>query len=157
MHVKRNKMKIRVEIVEGVNEPCCIIQTPALSNQLHKLIDYIKKLDSSASEFVVGYDVDKEKTIILKPEDIFMLCVENKKVSIYTEHNKYLAKKRLCELETLLGNSFLRISKNTIVNVNTMDNIEASFGGILVLTLKNGCKEYISRKYLPNLKECLGI
>lgn len=150
-------MRIRVEIIEGLDEPSCIIQTSIINNQLTKVIEYLKSADTSISGFITGYDIDREKTIILKPEDIFMVCVEAKKVYIYTENRKYISKKRLCELENMLGNSFLRISKNVIINVNTMDNIEASFGGVLMLTLKNGCKEYITRKYLPDLKKCLGI
>ena len=51
-----------------------------------------------------------------------------------------------------MGNSFFRISKGALVNVNSPDIIEASFGGVFMLTLKNGCKEYISKKYLPELK-----
>ena len=31
------------------------------------------------------------------------------------------------------------------------------FGGIMLLVLKNGCKDYISRKYLPAFKKYLGI
>ncbi|RKJ31015.1 LytTR family transcriptional regulator, partial [bacterium 1XD42-8] len=32
-----------------------------------------------------------------------------------------------------------------------------SFGGMMCLVMKNGCKDYVSRKYLPDLKRYLGI
>lgn len=150
-------MKIKVEIVEEMDESCCILQVPYLNEQVDKIVDYIKKLNTLHTEFIIGYDLEREKTIILKPEDIFMINVEDKKSYIYVSNNKYLSKKRLCELENLLGDSFLRISKRTLVNINALDNIEASFGGIFLLTLKNGCKEYISKKYLPEFKRYLGI
>ena len=150
-------MKIKVEIMEEMDESCCILQVPYLNEQVDKIVDYIKKLNTLHTEFIIGYDLEREKTIILKPEDIFMINVEDKKSYIYVSNNKYLSKKRLCELENLLGDSFLRISKRTLVNINALDNIEASFGGIFLLTLKNGCKEYISKKYLPEFKRYLGI
>ncbi|HHT54760.1 MAG TPA: LytTR family transcriptional regulator, partial [Clostridiales bacterium] len=47
---------------------------------------------------------------------------------------------------------FIRISKSVLVNLKYLDCVEPSFGGIMLLVLKNGCKDYISRKYLtgPN-------
>ena len=38
-----------------------------------------------------------------------------------------------------------------------MDSIEGGFSGTLLLTLKNGCKDYVSRKYLPGFKKYLGL
>lgn len=150
-------MKIKVEIVEDIGEMCCTIKTSSLNDDVNKIVNYIKKLDKYSTEYIIGLDLEKEKTIILRPEDIYIISVEDKKTYIYTKNKKYISKKRLCELENVFGNSFFRISKSTLVSVDAMDNIEASFGGIFVLTLKNGCKEYISRKYLPELKKYLGI
>ena len=37
------------------------------------------------------------------------------------------------------------------------DYVESTLGGLLLLVLKNGCKECISRKYLPAFKQYLGL
>ena len=150
-------MKIKVEIIEDIDEPCFVIKTPSLNDQVKKIVEYVKTVDSKTSDFVIGYDSQKEKTIILKPEDITKVSVDDRKTYIYVKNERYLSKKRLYELEDILGDAFFRISKNTLVNIDSMDNIEASFGGVFLLTLKNGFKEYVSKKYISELKRFLGI
>ena len=65
--------------------------------------------------------------------------------------------KRLYETEEILGRGFLRISKSAIVNLRCLDSVEPSMSGMMLLKLKNGMKDYVSRKYLPSLKNYLGI
>ena len=61
------------------------------------------------------------------------------------------------ELEQLLGPEFMRISKSIIVRIRKIESVEAVFNGMLLLHMKNGSREYVSRTYLPNLKSYLGI
>lgn len=51
----------------------------------------------------------------------------------------------------------MRISKTTLINMNTAQSVQPYFGGTLHITLKNGLTDYISRKYLRDFKEYLGI
>ena len=51
----------------------------------------------------------------------------------------------------------MQISKTTLVNLSCMDSIEAGFSGTLLLKLKNGCSDYVSRTYLPKFKKYLGL
>ena len=71
--------------------------------------------------------------------------------------NAFVSKKRLYELSSQLGKQFMQISKTTLINLSYMDSIEPGFSGTLLLKLKNGCKDYVSRKYLPEFKKYLGI
>ena len=57
----------------------------------------------------------------------------------------------------MLSKDFMRISKSIIVNLQKIKNVEAVFSGMLLLHMKNGSKEYVSRTYLPKMKEFLGI
>ena len=52
---------------------------------------------------------------------------------------------------------FMKISKTALINLKYIEGVEASFGGSMLLILKNGCKDYVSRKYLPDLKKYLGL
>lgn len=51
----------------------------------------------------------------------------------------------------------MRISKGTLVNLSMIDSIAPSFQGAVCCVLKNGCKDYISRKYLPAFKAYFGL
>ena len=51
----------------------------------------------------------------------------------------------------------MKISKTTLINLKYIEGIEAAFGGMMLLIMKNGVKDYVSRRYLPDLKKYLGI
>ena len=76
---------------------------------------------------------------------------------IYGEKQKYRSRKRLYELAEILGKKFMQISKTTLINLSYMESIESGYSGTLLLKLKNGNKDYVSRKYLPEFKKYLGL
>ena len=98
-----------------------------------------------------------ERTILFTPQDIYMVRVENGETKLYTQQNTFTSRKRLYELLNQLGDGFLQISKACAVNLSYLQSVEAGFGGSLLLKMKNGLSDYVSRKYLPNLKSYLGL
>jgi DNA-binding LytR/AlgR family response regulator len=101
--------------------------------------------------------LDGERIKVLRPEEIYMTRIENEKTVVYARTEKYNSNKRLYEMESILGSGFMRISKSVLVNLKYLECVEPSLGGVMLLVLKNGCKDYISRKYLPAFKKYLGI
>lgn len=53
--------------------------------------------------------------------------------------------------------SFLKNPNFTDSGLNYLDSVEAGFGGTMLIKLKNGCKDYVSRFYLKDLKKYLGL
>ena len=100
---------------------------------------------------------NEEDLVILQPKEIYMVRVENGDTVIYGERRKYRSRKRLYELGQQLGKQFMQISKSTLINLSYMDSIEQGFSGTLLLKLKNGSKDYVSRTYLPEFKKYLGL
>ena len=94
---------------------------------------------------------------MLTPQDVCMVRVENGETKLYTQQESYRSRKRLYELLDQLGDGFLQISKACAVNLSCIRSVEAGFGGSLLLKMKNGLSEYVSRKYLPDLKSYLGL
>ena len=86
-----------------------------------------------------------------------MVRVEDETTVIYSKENKYKSRKRLKEIYAQVGDGFMQISKSTVINLKYLDSMEAGFGGTMVLKLKNGCKDYVSRFYLKALKQYLGL
>ena len=144
-------MNAQIKIISGLEEPYVEIYTSDITDDIQNLLSLIK-----ASSNIVTAQQD-ERTIVLKERDIYMIRVENEKTIIYCKEKKYYSKKRLYELENILKHSFMKISKTTLVNLQYIDGVEASFGGTMLLILKNGRKDYVSRKYLPGFKEYLGL
>lgn len=144
-------MKVNIEIAPQYKDPYAVVYTNKITDEVQHIINMLNVKDSPITAQL------KDKIVILQPKDIYMVRVENGDTVIYGESDKYYSKKRLYELAEQLGKQFMQISKSTLVNLAYLDNIEAGFSGLLLLKLKNGCKDYVSRKYLPNFKKYLGI
>ena len=145
-------MKVRVDISADYKEPYAVIYTDKVTDEIQRMIDLF-----STSETPVTALQNEEDLIVLQPKEIFMVRVENGETIIYGEKDKYRTRKRLYEIGRQLGKQFMQISRTTLINLSYMDRIEPGFGGTLLLKLRNGCKDYVSRRYLPEFKKYLGL
>lgn len=145
-------MKVTVDISAEYKEPYAVIYTDKVTEEIQRIIDTF-----STNESPITALQNEEDIIVLQPKEIYMIRVENGDTIIYGEIQKYRSRKRLYELGVQLGKQFMQISKSTLINLSYMDSIEPGFSGTLLLKLKNGCKDYVSRKYLPEFKKYLGL
>lgn len=143
-------MKISVDISAEYKEPYAVIHTDKVTDVIQRMIDIF-----STSETSITALQNEKELIVLQPKEIYMVRIENGDTVIYGEKQKYRSRKRLYEIGQQLGRQFMQISKSTLINLSYMDSIEPGFGGTLLLKLKNGCKEYVSRTYLPEFKKIL--
>lgn len=145
-------MKVNVEISPEYPEPFAVIYTSTVTDEIRNMLDYFSTGNSPVTAFR-----NEEDTIILQPSDIYMIRIEGGDTIIYSRNQKYRSRKRLYELKEQVGKQFMQISKSTLINLSYMDSVEAGFSGTLLLKMKNGCKDYVSRKYLPEFKKYLGL
>ncbi len=144
-------MRVEIRISPDVVEPYAVLYANQLTPELQELS---ARLGTEEKVFTA---MDEYRMVILQPEDIYIVRVEQDKTRILGKHKEFASNRRLYEWEEQLGKGFLRISKSAIVNLKYIDSVEPSFGGSLVLHMKNGSKDYISRKYLPSFKKYLRI
>ncbi len=146
-------MKVNLFLSKDVDEPHADIHTDQLTDNISKAISILESEEASDMLAVKkGSDI-----ALLEFNDIYMFRVEDKQVNVYTENSSYLVKKPLYQVEEELDQSFIRISKTTIVNLKKIDRVAPSLKGMMFIQLKNGLKDNISRKYLPDFKEALGL
>ena len=145
-------MKVNIDISSEYKEPYAVIYTDKVTDEIQRIVDAI-----STSETPITALQNEEDIVVLQPKDIFMVRVENGDTVIYGARQQYRSRKRLYELSAQLGKQFMQISKTTLINLSYMDSIEPGFSGTLLLKLKNGSKDYVSRKYLPEFKKYLGL
>jgi DNA-binding LytR/AlgR family response regulator len=75
-----------------------------------------------------------------------------------TEKDKYEIKDKLYVIEEYLKNTpFIKISKSVIANVDKVKNLEVSFNGTLCIIFFDQSQEYVSRKYVTDIKSYLQI
>ena len=104
---------------------------------------------------IVGFY--REKMTILNPLAIECFYSENDKVYALYNNETYLIKKRLYEIYEQVKDSFVYINKGCMVNVNKISHFDVSFGGSLLVVLKSGYKEFVSRRRLKDVKERMNL
>ncbi|WGN90320.1 LytTR family DNA-binding domain-containing protein [Ligilactobacillus faecis] len=87
-----------------------------------------------------------------------MLEVEGKELTFYTLTQKFTVKGSLKQIkERLPEPNFIQVSRYSLINIEYLLAIENSFSGTMVAKLTNDLKTSVSRKYVPAIKEYLGL
>ena len=146
-------MKVNLFVSRDIEEPHADIHTNELTDNITKAMSILESEESSDMLAVKkGSDI-----ALLQFSEVYMLRVEDKQVKVYTENLDYLIKKPLYQVEETLSTDFVRISKTTIVNLKKIERVAPSLKGMMFIQLKNGLKDNISRKYLPDFKNALDL
>lgn len=146
-------MKVEIKISDSTEIPYAVIYTSKLTEEIQNALNILQNDEKP----VITATDSRETIAVLEPSEIFMVRVEEQKTIIYSENEKYKSSKRLYEIENMLGNGFMKISKTTIINLKKIKCVEPSFKGMFYIVMKNGLKDYISRTYLPQFKKYLGM
>jgi len=152
------------------------ILKPFDEDRIRATLDKIQKLSGlSASHRHVGKVPATGSRLVPAPErklpishdgritmvdirQIAFIGTEERHVFVQTPDAKYIMDTPLYELERKLeGYPFLRVHRGYLVNLNAVQEIEPWFNGALNLRLKGGFKVPVSRSYVKDLKESLGI
>ena len=146
-------MKLFLNIDRAIKETRVTIEGPELDENIQEIIDFIHGREQ---QFLIGKKGEMQH--ILKPVDIHYFHTENEQVIAVTETDSFILKEKLYELEAMLpSNKFIRLSRSVIANLHELSRFEASFNGTLCVYFKSGKKEYVSRTYVPAIKEALKL
>lgn len=88
---------------------------------------------------------------------IYAIQIENEKTMICTQNQKYVYRGRLYQVQSVLPNDFIMISRGTIVNYHFIDHLEIINTGNIDALLENGLRVQVSRRRIKDLKERLGL
>ena len=143
-------MKVIIMINETITEPFIEIHTNEITDEIKMIQSYFNKNKKVAL-------ADEEVIKILKPEAIYLIKSIDGKLNIYTKDKTYYSNKKLYEVPTLFGSDFMRISKNTYINLKHIDFVEATFSGLMKVKLLNNQVDYISRMYVKDLKKYFNL
>jgi len=145
-------LKVEIKVLPETKDPYAIIYTSEMTPEVRRTAELLKMESTDIIPVV-----ENGRIVVLHTDEIYMVRVENERTVVYTKEKRYGSGKRLYEFEAVLGNGFMRISKSTLANLHYLDYVEPTLGGLMLVVLKNGYKDYISRKYLPSFKKYLGL
>jgi DNA-binding LytR/AlgR family response regulator len=121
-----------------------------------ELNDLVRRLSGQTPQMLAGF---REDTLeILNPAEVLRIYAASGKVYAVTERGEYALRQRLYELEErLAGGRFVRSSNSEILNLGKVRSFDLSFAGTICVTLADGSTAYVSRRYVPKIKQVLGI
>ena len=142
-------MKVEIKQTNEAAEPYAVIFCREIDGPVLAAAEFLRQ-DSGV---ITAYDQDR--IVVIRRKDLFLIRVEEGRTRLYTEKSVYDTARPLRDFESLPG--FMRISKFCIINLDEIRCFDPMFSGTMQVTLKNGLKDYISRKYLPDMKRYLGL
>ena len=146
-------MQIEIKVDETCEEPKIIIITNKVTDEL---TDLVKSFSGIVPQMLIGFRNDNAE--ILKEAAIYRIYAASGKVYAVTDNGEYTLRLRLYELEQRLDkHSFVRISNSEIIHLQKVKSFDLSFSGTICINLSNGMVTYVSRRYVPKIKQVLGI
>jgi len=143
-------MNYKIEIIDGQTEDF-LIYAKRESGVLKK----IEELLCKAEKTVFGYS---DRTVCkLDTENTYCFFSEGGRVYALASEGRFEVKERLYRLEETFSSDFIKINQSCLVNSSKIKRFEASIGGSLLVILKNGYKDYVSRRQLKSVKERIGF
>jgi len=147
-------MKITIETPGPGEEDEIIIKVAELTDDILSLVKSLK--DGNSKDAIA---VSHNDAILMVPtKDVYYFDAVDSRVFVYTKDKSYEVKMKLYEIEEEYSQApYIRISKNTIVNIKKISFLSPEFNGRFEAKLLNGESLIISRGYVPSLKKKLGI
>ena len=98
------------------------------------------------------------ETVLLDTDKILYVEAVDRKTFVYTNADTYESELKLYELEQqLIERDFLRISKQSIVNLRKIRSLKTDVNRKIRITLQNGEQIVVSRMYSDELRRKLGL
>lgn len=145
-------MKITILEKEPGEEDEIIVKCDQLDEKLTRLINQFKTGKGKMNFY------KDSKIVLVEPAEVLYFESVDDKVFAYTKDCVYETKAKLYQLEEELpASDFFRANKAVIVNLDKIDSLAPASGGRFEATLENVYKVVVSRNYLNELKEMLGL
>ena len=145
-------MKINLDIDGKYDDTEVIIRAPHLNNDIERMVAMMRMIDMQ-----IAVHKDNE-TYLLETEKILYIEAVDRKTFVYTNSENYESELKLYEIEQeLVERDFLRISKNSIVNLRKIKSLKTDVNRKIRITLQNGEQIVVSRMYSDELRKKLGL
>ena len=145
-------MKINLDIDGKYDDTEVIIRAPHLNNDIERIVAMMRMIDM---QIAVRRD---NETFLFDTDKILYVEAVDRKTFVYTNTDTYESELKLYELEQeLIERDFLRISKQSIVNLRKIKSLKTDVNRKIRITLQNGEQIVVSRMYSDELRRKLGL
>ena len=138
---------INIDECEDYEKIEILIKCPKIDDRVLRLIEQLKQ-----NEIIITGRKD-DRTYSLVAIDLYYIESVDNKLFLYEQKETFESDLKLYEFEQLVeGTSFIRISKNLIVNTTYIESVRALFNGRIEAILTNSEKVIVSRHYVKAFK-----
>ncbi|OIK87492.1 response regulator [Oenococcus oeni] len=149
-------MKISFLSNNKLSENEVIVQVTAhdYSDNVNQLIAYIEEYKHF--DQIISINVGNAIKFI-NQDSLVAIEVYGDELRFFSKKTAYTTRGRLYKTLEKLDRRFVQIARGTVININYLQSLEAGFSGNMTAIMKNDRKINVSRRYLINLKERLGL
>ena len=145
-------MKIEIDIDEKYTDLGVKVTAPDLTPDIERIISLMRMMDM---QIPVKRD---DETILLDIDEILYIEAVERNTFVYTKDSTYESALKLYEFEQQLPEKdFIRISKQSILNLRKVKSLKTDINRKIRATLLNGEQIVVSRTYAEDLRKRLGI
>ena len=147
------KIKIKIEIEDNLTENEIVIHCNQIDENIKQIQEAIVSISRTQEKFIL---FKEETEYYVSLNKILFFETQENVVYAHTRKDVYQTKLRLYELENLLPDNFMRISKSAILNLNHVFSITRNITASSEVQFEGTHKQiYISRNYYKSMKSRL--
>ncbi|CAH0416469.1 LytTR family transcriptional regulator [Periweissella fabaria] len=132
-----------------------VVSAAIMNGEVLSLMQQIQNLTPPSTTLPITLE---DRVVLLPISDIISIEVFGTEISVQTVGKSYTTKGQLKKFHARLPQkTFIQISKSALINIEHLEYLEAGFSGNMTAFLTNNNRASVSRKYLPDLKQTLGL
>ena len=123
-----------------------------------EIVEEIQKYSivESKPEYIIVKD--KEAMVQVSLQDIYAIETIGRDNIIFTKDKEFKTDLTLsCFIEIYYSYNFFRISRSCIINLDYLTSMIPTYNMKMKIQLKNGSSKYVTRSYLNNFRERIGM
>ncbi|MCI7677333.1 MAG: LytTR family transcriptional regulator DNA-binding domain-containing protein [Streptococcus orisratti] len=133
-----------------------LVRSRSLTAEVQHILDYLAQYEAEAPAIIPIKGADRIE--MLKIDDLIYVDVDDTSLILETLKGRRIISGRLYKFKERLNNpDFVQVSKQSLLNINHLEALEASFSGNMLALLTGKRKLHVSRRYLKNLEQRLGL
>ena len=144
-------MKVDIQKVNSYEEEQAVIRAVQVTENIQTAIHALENSSLAITARSNG------KTLFCPIDKIYYIESVDKRSFVYTRDDCLEVQYRLYELENTLSRNFFRAAKAMIINMRKIKSVRAELNGRMTAELLNGERVIITRSYVKELKERLGL
>ncbi|KAF1304133.1 LytR/AlgR family response regulator transcription factor [Candidatus Enterococcus willemsii] len=135
---------------------------PFEEQKIHQALDKALKEIAQQQPTVQTFEAipiqGEDRIYLVAPEEIYLVSVEERQLNIETKEQRYQMTGSLNKIEQKLPTElFLKTHRSFILNRTKIQEIQPWFNNTLQVILENGSRVPVSRSYVKQFKESVGL